>query len=244
MNIKKIILMIFLVLLFIFIFGLSIFIIIKYNIKVDYTALATIISIIALLYTIIKDRKETKKLIDYNIKINNQLEFENKLYETINIYNNLIRDISSINIKFIKNSEYEYIDDNLSDKINNIACNYTFELLGMKNKIIYFYKYKDISMINKLLMDIDNINQLLSIDLASLAALRGEISDINYLFAKVKYENDYNGKEKIINNTHKKVVKFNKSLFEIIKNINKTINDNYNLILNDAIECINKRKGI
>lgn len=244
MNIKKIILMIFLVLLFIFIFGLSIFIIIKYNIKVDYTALATIVSIMALLYTIIKDRKETKKLIDYNIRINNQIEFENKLYETINIYNNLIRDISSINIKFIKNSEYEYIDDNLSDKINNIACNYTFELLGMKNKIIYFYKYKDISMINKLLMDIDNINQLLSIDLASLAALRGEISDINYLFAKVKYENDYNGKEKIINNTHKKVVKFNKTLFEITKNINKTINDNYNLILNDAIECINKRKGI
>lgn len=114
----------------------------------------------------------------------------------------------------------------------------------MKNKIIYFYKYKDISIINKLLKDIDNINQLLSIDLASLAALRGKISDINYLFAKVKYENDYNGKEKVINNIHKKVLKFNKLLFEIINNINKTINDNYNLILNDAIECINMRKDI
>lgn len=45
MKIIKIILNIIIILLFIIILGLSIFIIIKYNIKVDYTALAVIVSI-------------------------------------------------------------------------------------------------------------------------------------------------------------------------------------------------------
>ena len=129
-------------------------------------------------------------------------------------------------------------------RINTIACNYTFELIGMKNKILYFYKYKDKSIINKLLDDIDNTNQLLNIDLARLATLRGDISDINYLFSGFKYEKDFKNKKKVINNTHKETLKLNKSLFEIANNINKTINDNYNLILNDAMECIEMRKNI
>lgn len=244
MKIKKIIIKSFIILLFILSACLSIFLIVKFKIKVNFTALATVVSIVALLYTIIKDRKETKKLIDYNIRINNQLEFENKLYEVINVYNKLIRDINGISIKFIRNSDYEYIDDNLSDRINTIACNYTFELIGMKNKILYFYKYKDKSIINKLLDDIDNTNQLLNIDLARLATLRGDISNINYLFSSVKYEKDFKNKKKVINNTHKETLKLNKSLFEIANNINKTINDNYNLILNDAMECIEMRKNI
>lgn len=222
------------------IYGLKgIFYLIK---NANYTAVASIVSIIALIYTIIKSKKEQTKIIESLIRSDNQIKFEKELYNILDTYNMLIIDISLLKIEFDRKNNNNFILPECISNWTDCTIKYSYLLDDMETKMYYLYKYNSFPnhyMYDKLVKDIQGINQSLKIELTNYSKLSTKASNINLKYSM--YCQDKTIDFEAISNECKDIIFEAKNIIIEISNI---INNKKSIIYDEALECIKERELI
>lgn len=240
-----IIIILLILLCFISIFGFGKVIDFIFN-DVNYTAIASISSVVVVIITIISDRKEKFKLIRSNIDSANQLEFERKLFDTLCIYDDLIRELCSFRLEFVgaidKNS---YISRDTISNWYDLSNKYLYLLLEMKLKIEYLYNTNKYSHneLDKLLKDIEDVNSSLNIKLIDFQKLSIDAININGQHFNIQFKSNDAEKMNTINDLYNKANDLINNISDFNNSISSIINNKKNLIYEEAQKAISERES-
>ena len=215
---------------------------------IDYSALTAIVPIIAVIVTIIISEKNQKETIEATIKSNNQLAFENELYDILNIYNQLITDLSLLRIDWERPGDNNLIKRESIISWGDCTKKYKYLLADMEHRIYYHYKYYDNikhDELDKLLKDIQGLNKSIEIKLDEYSKLAIPAYEINTENTKILYKKDMED-EKIakINELYDKAKNIVNESSNIVLYISKLILDNKKMIYYEALSCIKERERI
>jgi hypothetical protein len=199
--------------------------------SINYHALTTVVTIIALIYTIHDDRMEKNETIESFIEVSNQIEFEKTLYDCISSYDKLLEDFSCTNFDFAS-SVKDYISYDSITKFQNISYSYSFIFKSMTDKMRFFYKKNDSKRpcFDKLVKDIDALNTTLIEELK-------QCNDIVILAYEVNKEALGKDKEKLT----EMVTTLNKNRAQIYFDIASNINKHKQTLYKAAQDCIDER---
>ena len=213
--------------------------------NLDYAVVTAVISLVTALYTIIHDRKESKKSIDSAIKSQNQIEFENRLYDVLNIYDQLLYDISSLRMEYTNvtiDENYLIKSESIDNHVNCIT-KYYFLLNDVEYKIKYYYKLHN-QIHNEydiFITEIKGLNQLLLLELDHYVDLAPKMRKVNNDYFNYKYEHmqnptnpfafDFKDVNSIVDESNK-----------IVKNIGDIISSKKQLLYDEALKCIMERE--
>lgn len=214
---------------------------------IDYSALTAIVSIIAVIVTIIISEKNQKETIEATIKSNNQLAFENELYDILNIYNQLITDLSLLRIDWERPGDNNLIKRESIISWGDCTKKYRYLLADMEHRIYYHYKYYDNikhDELDKLLKDIQGLNKSIEIKLDEYSKLAIPAYEINTENTEAFYMDNKDEKIAKINELYKKAEKIINESSDIVLYISKLILDNKKMIYYEALSCIKEREKI
>lgn len=212
----------------------------------DYTALAAIVSIIALIVTIVINSKNQSKSIEATIRSNNQLEFEKGLYNILDIYNQLVLDMSLLKID-IDSYQNDLIQKECIYSWNDCTTKYIFLLDDIEHRIYYLYKYYNSfehNELDKLIKDIKGLNQSLKLKLIDYSNLSVRASKVNGEYAKINnnsVQGNLNSTIDDIFNDIQEIINDQKNIINIISNL---ILNNKNMIYTEALNCIKEREEL
>ena len=204
---------------------------VDFFLSINYHALTTVVTIIALIYTIHDDRMEKNETIESFVKVSNQVEFENTLYDCISSYDKLLEDFSCTTFDFAS-SVKDYISYDSITKFQNISYSYSFIFKSMPDKIRFFYKKNetDIPCFDKLIKDIETLNTTIIEELK-------KCNDVVILAYEVNKEALGKNKEKLT----EMVTTLNKNRAQIYYDIASNINKHKQTLYKDAQDCISER---
>lgn len=188
---------------------------------------------ITLIYTIFRDSNERNKSIESATLSNNQLEFEKRLYDVLNVYNELISESSVMFFDTSLTANKIMIPLSTTFKFKDMPIKYRLKFSKMKDDIYYFYREVESvhPVLDNLINDIESLNKKLMIELKkymNLAIKSIELSkDSIDEMKKIELYKELNSERTSINS-----------------NILNLINDNKESIYNNARLCIRERMRI
>lgn len=212
----------------------------------NFTAITSIVSVIALISTIIYNRKLQNKNIEASIRSTNQLEFEKELYNILDTYNKLLIDMCLLKLDF-DNSNKNLIMRECISSWNDCTTRYQYLLDDMEHKIYYFYKYYNAfnhDELDKLIKDIQGLNQSIKLELIDYSKLSMKAHKINEKFTKLDKILDSNERQNEINSIFtecEEIIKDSNSIVTIISNL---ILSKKNIIYTGALNSIKEREKL
>lgn len=213
---------------------------------INYTAVASISSVVAVIITIMLDRKEKYKLIKSNLDSANQLEFERKLLDTLCIYDDLIRELCSFRLEFVGSIDNNsYISRDTISYWNDLSNKYLYLLPEMKLRIEYLYNTSKYSHneLDKLLKDIEDVNSSLTIKLIDFQKLSIDAININSQHHNNQFELNNDLKIKMIEELYNKASVLINNITDFNCSISSIINKKKNLIYEEARKAISERES-
>lgn len=220
--------------------------IVKSILGLNYTMVTSVTSIIAIIVTIILNQKDKNKTLEANIRAQSQIEFKQKLYDVLSLYDQLLSDVSLLRLDFNDNNspDLSLISEKSITNQNNCIYKYQFLLNDMEFKIFYYHNYRNCehNELDKLLRDIQGLNQALILELDHYADLSSDIRSINSKYINYKKELrrsiyyfpfDFSDYEKVVRKTN-----------DIIKNIGNLISNKKLILYEEALKCIEEREII
>ena len=213
----------------------------------NYSFITSIVSILALIITIINNRKYQNQNIEAIIRSNNQIEFEKELYNILNIYNQLAVDMSLLKVDTEISPNNTIIMKECISSWNDCTIKYQYLLDDIEHKIFYFYKYYndfEHTELDKLIKDIQGLNQSLKLKLAEYSKLSVKAYEINGKFSKANCLADYDKKMESLDNVFDDIKVIIHDSADIIMCISNLIMNKKNVIYTEALNCIKERERL
>lgn len=213
----------------------------------DYSFVTSLVSILALIFAIINNYKNQNQNIVAAIRSNNQIEFEKELYNILNIYNQLAVDMSLLKVDIEGSSNNIIIMRECISSWNDCTTRYHYLLDDIEHKIFYFYKYYndfEHTELDKLIKDIQGLNQSLKLKLSDYSKLSVKAYEINGKFAKANCLADYDKKMESIDDVFDDVKVIIRDSTDIIVCISNLIMNKKEVIYNGALNCIKERERL